>query len=89
MAVVRAEGGLARAVHHALVGNILNSVSEPIGGSNVIKAVLRGLGVLNLAEGRSNRYLALRHGEGVLAVGLLGDVNGIALCVVIVSLSSL
>ena len=69
------------AVHQTLVGNILNSVSEPIGGSNVIKAVLRGLGVLNFAEGRSNRYLALRHGEGILAVGLLGDVNGFALCV--------
>ena len=27
------------------------------------------------------RYLAVRHGEGVLAVGLLGDVNGFALCV--------
>ena len=39
------------------------------------------LGVLNFAEGRGDRYLAVRHGEGELAVGLLGDVNGFALCV--------
>ena len=79
--VVRGELVIVGTVHQTLVGNILNRVSEPIGGSNVIKAVLRGLGILNFAEGRGDRYLAVRHGEGVLAVGLLGDVNGFALCV--------
>ena len=77
----RRELVIADAVHQALVSDVLNRVSVPCGRSNVIKVVLRGLGVLNFAEGRGDRYLAVRHGEGVLVVRLLGDGNGLALCV--------
>lgn len=76
---IRGELVIVGAVHQALVGDVLNRVSVPCGRSNVIKAVLRGLGGLNLAEGRRNCYFAVRHGEGVLIIALLRNRNRAAL----------
>ena len=76
-AVVRAEGGLARAVHHALAGYIINRGSEPVVRRNVVKLGLgRGFGGLNIAY--ANLHCGSRHGEGVNRVALLNGGDRLA-----------
>ena len=71
----------ARAAHQTLVGNVLDRVNIPVAGLDVRERLALGLTAVVCNEGRDNRYLALRHNEGELAVALVRHFDGIALCV--------
>ena len=78
--VRRGELAVAGAVHHALVGNVLNCIREPVRRRNIGEGLSARLlsGFVGLDVGYADRYLRSRHREGVNRVARRGGGNGLA-----------